>query len=72
MLFPGFAGVATAVGLFALTWFIGYLKGRGEPVVFDPGGKHGEFGEKLLPMYLDITRFVLGLAAGSIVPLVGS
>ena len=72
MLFPGFAGVATAVGLFAAIWLIIYLKGRGEPVVFDPGGKHGEFGKKLLPMYLDITKFVLGLAAGSIVLLVGS
>jgi hypothetical protein len=72
MLFPGFPGVATAVGLFALIWLIIYLKSKGEPVVFDPGGKHGEFGKRLLPMYLDITKFVLGLAAGSIVLLVGS
>jgi hypothetical protein len=72
MLFPGFPGVASAVGLFALTWLAIYLKCKGEPVVFDPGGKHGEFGKRLLPMYLDITKFVLGLAAGSIVLLVGS
>jgi zinc transporter ZupT len=72
MFFPGFPGVATAVGLFALTWLVVYLEGRGRPVVFDPGGKHGEFGKRLLPMYLDITKFVLGLAAGSIVLLVGS
>jgi zinc transporter ZupT len=72
MLFPGFPGVATAVGLFALVWLIVYLKGRREPVAFDPRGKHGEFGKRLLPMYLDITKFVLGLAAGSIVLLVGS
>ena len=72
MLFPGFPGVATAVGLFALIWLIIYFKSKGEPVVFDPGGKHGEFGKRLLPMYLDITKFVLGLAAGSIVLLVGS
>jgi zinc transporter ZupT len=72
MLFPGFPGVATAVMLFALVWLITYLRTKGEPVVFDPGGKHGEFGKRLLPMYLDITKFVLGLAAGSIVLLVGS
>jgi zinc transporter ZupT len=72
MLFPGFPGVATAVGLFLLIWIIIYLTTRSQPVVFDPGGKHGEFGKRLLPMYLDITKFVLGLAAGSIVLLVGS
>jgi hypothetical protein len=72
MLFPGFPGVATAVGLFALIWLIVYLKSKGQPVIFDPEGKHGEFGKRLLPMYLDITKFVLGLAAGSIVVLVGS
>jgi zinc transporter ZupT len=72
MLFSGFPGVATAVGLFALIWLIVYLQSKGHPVVFDPGGKHGEFGKRLLPMYLDITKYVLGLAAGSIVLLVGS
>jgi zinc transporter ZupT len=72
MLFPGFPWVATAVGLLALIWLIVYLQSKGQPVVFDPEGKHGEFGKRLLPMYLDITKFVLGLAAGSIVLLVGS
>jgi hypothetical protein len=72
MLFPGFPGIATAVGLFALIWLMIYLRTKGQPVVFDPEGKHGEFGKRLLPMYLDITKFVLGLAAGSIVLLVGS
>ena len=72
MLFPGFPGMATAVGLLALIWLVIYLKSKGTPVVFDPGGKHGEFGKRMLPMYLDITKFVLGLAAGSIVLLVGS
>jgi hypothetical protein len=57
MLFPGFPGVATAVGLFALIWLIVYLKSKGQPVIFDPEGKHGEFGKRLLPMYLDITKF---------------
>ncbi len=64
--------MATAVGLFALIWLVIYVKSKGHAVVFDPQGKHGEFGKRLLPMYLDITKFVLGLAAGSIVLLVGS
>jgi hypothetical protein len=72
MLFSGFPGVATAVGLFALIWLIVYLKCKGQPVRFDPEGKHGEFGKRLLPMYLDITKSILGLAAGSIVLLVGA
>jgi hypothetical protein len=72
ILFPGFPGLATGLGLFAVIWLVVYLKSRGKPVVFDPAGKHGEFGKALLPMYLDITKTVLGLAAGSIVLLVGS
>src|SRR5580658_3649568 len=72
MLFPGFPGLVTAEGQFAFTWFVVYLRTRREPVVFDPEGKHGEFGKRLLPMYLDITKAVLGLAAGSIVLLVGA
>jgi hypothetical protein len=51
MLFAGFPGVATAVGLFASVWLFVYLTGKGKPIVFDPGGKHGEFGKRLLPMY---------------------
>jgi len=72
MFFPGFPGVATAVGLLALIWVTVYLRTKGRPVIFDPERKHGEFGKSLLPMYVDITKFVLGLAAGSIVLLVGS
>ena len=35
MLFPGFPGVATAVGLFALVWLIVFFTSKGKPVVFD-------------------------------------
>jgi hypothetical protein len=72
MSFPGLPGIATALGLFAVIWLFVSLRTGKNPVVFDPGGKHGEFGKGLLPMYLDIAKFVLGLAAGSIVLLVGS
>jgi hypothetical protein len=50
MLLPGFPGVATAVGLFALVWLVIFVKSKGHAVVFDPGGKQGEFGKRLLPM----------------------
>jgi fatty acid desaturase len=63
MPFPGFPGVATALALFAVIWLAVFLSTRGAPVVFDPGGQHGEFGKMLLPTYLDIAKFVLGLAA---------
>ena len=72
MLFPGFPGIATAVGLFAGIWLFAYLKSKGRPAVFDPQGQHGEFGKNLLHIYLDIAKTVLGLAAGSIVLLVGA
>jgi len=49
MLFPGFPGVATAVGLLGLIWFVVYLNCKGHPIVFDLGGNHGEFGKMLLP-----------------------
>jgi hypothetical protein len=67
MWFAGFPGVITAVALFAALWLIVFLKTKGESFTFDPGGTDGEFGRTLLPMYLDITKFVLGLAAASIV-----
>jgi hypothetical protein len=67
MWFAGFPGVITAMALFAALWFIVFLKTKGESFTFDPGGADGEFGRTLLPMYLDITKFVLGLAAASIV-----
>jgi hypothetical protein len=67
MSFAGFAGLATALGLFAVLWFVVFLRTKGESFTFDPGGNDGEFGKSLLPMYLDIAKFVLGLAAASIV-----
>lgn len=72
MLLPGFAGIATAVGLFAGVWLIVWLRTKDPSFNFDPGGADGEFGKGLLPIYLDITKLILGIAAGSIVLLVGS
>jgi hypothetical protein len=67
MSFAGFPGIVTAFGLFVVLWFVVFLRTKGEAFAFDPGGNDGEFGRSLLPMYLDITKFVMGLAAGSIV-----
>jgi len=72
MLLPGFAGIATSVGLFAIVWLVVWLKTNSASLHFDPGGAEGEFGKGLLPIYLDITKLILGIAAGSIVLLVGS
>jgi hypothetical protein len=67
MPFAGLAGILTALGLFAFLWLIIFLRTEGVSFTFDPGENEGEFGRSLLPMYLDITKFVMGLAAGSIV-----
>jgi hypothetical protein len=72
MWFEGLSGVAAALLLVVAIWLALAWSTRGQPVVFDPGGRFGEFGKTLLPMYLDIAKFVLGLAAGSIVLLVGA
>src|ERR1039458_3119321 len=72
MLFPGLPGIATALAVFAGLWLIIYRRTKGEHFAFDPGGADGEFGKGLLPMYVDIAKFILGIAAGSIVLLVGS
>jgi hypothetical protein len=50
-----------------LVWLVVFLRTKGESFTFDPGGKDGEFGKTLLPVHLDIAKFVLGLAPASIV-----
>ena len=69
----GFWGIIISVALFLVVWFfvwLGKIKQKG-PFAFDPKGEPGAF-EKLLQIYLDIMKFLLGLASGSIVLLVGS
>jgi hypothetical protein len=67
MSFAGLPGILPALGLFAVLWLTIFLRTGGTSFTFDPGGNEGEFGRSLLPMYLDISKFVMGLAAGSIV-----
>jgi hypothetical protein len=69
--FPGFAGIVVGVCGFAAIWGLtALLVGKG-PFNMDAYGEKGAF-EPLLSNYLDIAKFVLGIASGSIVLLVGS
>ena len=73
MLLPGFPGIATSLGLFAIVWLTVWLRTKPPSSnYFESEGEEGEFGKRLLPIYLDITKLILGIAAGSIVLLVGS
>jgi len=68
---PGFYGVVVGVFLFLVTWLLAWLVAEGPALEFDAQGEKGAF-EPLLSNYLDVAKFVLGLASGSIVLLVGS
>lgn len=70
-LFSGMSGIATGLAVFAMTWLVVRLRTKGTSFDFDAHAEKGAF-EKLLPIYLRLAEFVLGLAAGSIVLLVGS
>jgi len=67
MSFAGAPGIVTAAAMFIVIWLVIFLRTKGESFTFDPGGQDGEFGKSLLPLYLDITKSVVGLAAASIV-----
>jgi hypothetical protein len=64
-------GIATGLGVFAIAWLVVRLRTKRTSLDFDAQGEKGAF-EKLLSVYLRLAEFVLGLAAGSIVLLVGS
>jgi hypothetical protein len=73
--FPGFYGALVGVGLLAVAWFLAWLRTKplkeGGSYQFDTPGEKGSFAS-LLSSYLDVAKFVLGLASGTIVLLVGS
>jgi hypothetical protein len=72
MLFSGWIGIAVSLGILIVTWLIVWLRTAGyKSFTFDPHGTGGSF-EKVLGPYLDIGKFVLGLAAGAIVLVIGS
>jgi hypothetical protein len=67
MSFAGLPGIVTALSLFVVIWLTVFLRTKGESFTFDSGDNDGEFGKRLLPIYLDIAKFIMGLAAASIV-----
>jgi len=71
-LFPGFSGIVTVVVIPTVVWIIRYVPRRKNAAYnLDPQGEPGAF-EPLLQEYLRLGEFMIGLATGSIVLLVGS
>ena len=73
MLFNGWVGVLVGVALLLLVWIICWvLTPPHKSFTFDPGHeKKGSF-QSVLGPYLDISKFILGLAGGAIVLVIGS
>jgi len=69
--FPGFSGLAVAVGLLTLIWIVSYKTKEHQSFNLDPQGVPGAF-EPLLAKYIRASEFLVGLATSSIVLLVGS
>jgi hypothetical protein len=69
--FSGFYGIVVGIVVLGALWLLIWIKLNGTEFHFDAQGKEGSF-ESVLSNYLDLAKFVLGLASGSIVLLVGS
>jgi hypothetical protein len=65
----GWPGIAGGIGIFAVTWLIVFLRTKQGNFSFEPTDG---FFDKILPIYLDIAKFIMGLAAGGIVLIIGS
>jgi hypothetical protein len=68
---PGFSGMALGPVVFAVVGAASYLTKEHESYNLDPKGESGKF-EPFLAKYLRLSEFIIGLATGSIVLLVGS
>jgi len=69
--FPGFTGLIFGPVIFAGIWVIAYFTKEFASYNLDPKNKDGAF-DPFLNRYIRIAEFVIGLATGSIVLLVGS
>jgi hypothetical protein len=69
--FAGLGGLSTGAVVFLLVGTLSYRSKKHSAYNLDPLGKSGAF-EPLLAKYLRLAEYVIGLAAGSIVLLVGS
>jgi hypothetical protein len=63
----GWPGIASGIGVFVVTWGMLSLITRKKKFELTE-----DFLNKILPMYLDIAKFIMGLAAGGIVLTIGS
>ena len=71
-LFPGLCGLLVGLGTLVLVWIVvNWRTENAEYFNFDALGEKGAF-EKFLPIYVRAAEFIVGLASGSIVLLVGS
>lgn len=70
-LFPGVSGLLVGTGIGLLIGFSAFVSKKHPAYNLDPRGVEGAF-EPLLTKYLRAAEFVIGLATGSIVLLVGS
>ena len=68
---PGFSGIAVGVLICPALWWIIWLTLPPGPFDMDIHGEKGTF-IPLLSMYVDIAKFAMRLASGSIALLVGS
>ena len=57
--------------MLGVIWLVCCLRTKGETFTFNAGGKDGDF-DKILEFYVDLAKFVVGLAAGAIVLVIGS
>jgi hypothetical protein len=69
--FPGFTGVVLGPAIFGAIWLACFFTKEHEVYDLDPKGVPNTF-EPHLVKYIRATEFVIGLATGSIVLLVGS
>ena len=70
-LIVGFSGIAVGVAVLVIVALVVSLTPKGKTISFDAPGDKGSY-VKLLQIYVRLTEFILGLAAGGIVLLVSS
>lgn len=68
---PGFYGIAVGLLMFPVLWWIIWALLPPGPFAMDIHGENGTF-IPVLSIYVDIAKFVIGLASTSIALLVGS
>ena len=71
LLFPGISGIITVLVLTPIVWFIVRSQNKLENYNHDPKAVPGAF-EPFLQKYLRLAEFIIGLAAGAIVLIIGA